>query len=76
MGNGFNYPSTNPLADFLFVEFSVNNALTPFSKIEFFIHYYICSELENYYKAIHTKQTFLLGVYKNKSHLQEHKLHK
>lgn len=51
---GFNYPSTNILTDVLFIELCVNNALTPFSKVQCFIHYYIYSELENYHKAVHT----------------------
>ena len=50
---GFNYLSTNFLTDVLFIELCVN-ALTPFSKVQCFIHYYIYSELENYHKAIHT----------------------
>ena len=59
---GVNYPSTNFLANILFIEVCTNSALTCLSKVQCFIHYYIHSELESYHKAVHT--TFLLAVYK------------
>lgn len=58
---GFNYPGTNFLEDFLFIELCVNNSLSPLSKVQCFINYYIYSELENYLEAIHTN--FPWGVY-------------
>lgn len=58
MDDGLNYPSTDFPADVLFIELCVNNALTPLSKVQCFIHYYTYSELENYHKAVCTNFPF------------------